>query len=266
MRSDVTSMTQNIIVRKILVAGLALFAGAGLVLVVSTASTSQADYNSGSANVGTVPQCAWALSNVSATISLTHDSSDGHTKYVGSEFQLSGQSNASANIYVGSAIESAASSDPDNCSWYGATAAATSGGSVQLTLTTDKMTATSTTLAHSSDTSMTYTLDGTTSGSHHRSMYLTLTPSGCENAKASGDNSTSNWSTANGTNELNSSTSPISIAKLIAAHTTTTSTCTFSSALTTYIPSGIVPSNPNDTYTYVGPTLTSTLTATGVTS
>jgi DeoR/GlpR family transcriptional regulator of sugar metabolism len=87
---------------------------------------------------------------------------------------------------------------------------------------------------------MTFPLDGSKSSysTHNRNLSLTITPSNCVDTNI-GTGSSDSWVKESGTTGLNSASSPISLALLSKAATTTASTCSFSSAYSVYIPGGL---------------------------
>jgi hypothetical protein len=244
--------------------GTAVFAAAGLVFSISSVSFASADGSIGSsATVVTVPQCTWQISGASETISLDHSeySADGHTKYVGQDFGLSGTGSNTVKVFVGSSSATSASNDADNCSWYGSTDSASSGASVGYSVPSSPG-FTSTSTSHSDDHSLSFSLDGdATTGSHTKQLTVALTKTGCTDSVATGTGA--DWSGDSSAN-LKSTTTSFTAAELAASKTTTSSSCSWTTKLTTFVPGGITPSNSADTYTFTGPTITTTLTASGI--
>ena len=252
--------------KKFLAAFAVVLSAGGLLLTLSSSTLASAAVDS-SASVGTVPQCVWQLSGVTDSVTLTHPNAsnggDVHTSYVGNDFKLAGSSIEQASIYVGPAGNAAASTDvADNCSFYnsGGLGVSNTGAMAQLAIV-DTVNAKFSAVYNSvEDAAMTFPLNGTTpEGSNKaRNLSLTITPANCFSSNLSGG-SGDNWVKESGTTGLNSASSPIPLATLAKANTTTTSTCSFSSSLSVYIPGGLTPAHPGNSYTYTGPTLTTTL-------
>jgi hypothetical protein len=212
----------------------------------------------------------WQLSGVTDSITLTHPNAlaggDSHTAYVGNDFRLTGSSVQSASIYVGpSGQVSASTTDVDNCSFYnsGGLGVSNTGAKADLGIV-DAATAKFTAVSGTEDSGMSFLLDGSTpaGGTQLQNLNLTITPTRCVSSNM-GAGSGDNWVKESGTTGLNSETSPIPLALLSKANTTTSSSCSFSSGLSVYIPGGLTPRNPGDLYTFTGPTLTTTLSTTG---
>lgn len=259
-------MTPNYQGKRILAGFAVVVSAAGLLFSLSTNTMASAESVGSTASVETVPTCVWQLSGVSDTITLTHPNAasggDSHTAYVGNDFKLSGSSAETAKIYVGPAGQSSAStSDADNCSFYnnGGLGVSNSGADAQLGIV-DASNAKFIAEFGTVDPAMSFNLDGTkpTGSSQFRNLTLSITPTSCFSSNLSGG-SGDNWVKESGTTGLNSGTSPISLALLSKANTTTTSTCSFSSGLSVFIPGGMTPRNPGEQYTFTGPTLTTTL-------
>jgi len=244
-------------------------AGFGLLAAITGFSSANADIAS-SASVATVPQCTWVLNGVGDTIALTHPTTDGHTKYVGLDFQLSGSGSSTANIFVGPTGASNVGSDADNCSWYGATNSATSGASVVFGFAGSGTPAfTGQDAGSSGDTSMSFNLDNSsTNGAHSKSLALTITKgAACKDDNTGG--SAADWTglaASGGASALSSASTSALVAKIISSKTSTTSNCAWTTSLSTYVPGGISPANPSDTYNFTGPSIVTTLTSTGVTN
>lgn len=241
---------------------MAPIASVGFVFALSTISSASATSDVGtlgsSATVVTVPQCTWNLTNLSDTIALEHPGSgtygDTHPKYVGLDFGLTGTSSNTVTALVGASGSNAAStSDADNCSWYGTVKQS----SVTIALTGTAFTGTST--SNGSDTSMSFNVDGSsTSGSHTKSLIFNLaTAASCWNS-AVGATGTDWQKVTTSTLATGGTTSFIPLA-LATNKTTTSSTCGYTTTLSTWIPGGITPLHPNDSYLYAGPALTTTL-------
>ena len=239
----------------------------GLMFTLSTSTLASADSVGSSASVGTVPTCVWQLTGVTDSVTLTHPDAtaggDTHIAYMGKDFRLTGNSSQQAKIYVGAAgVAGASTTDTDNCSFYnsGGLGVSNTGADAQLGIVgtgTAKFTAT---YNSSEDTAMTFPLDGTTptGSSQVRNLSLTITPTRCVTSNI-GAGSGDNWVKESGTTGLNATSSPISLALLSKANTSTTSTCSFASALSVYIPGGLTPAHAGQQYTFTGPTLTTTL-------
>ncbi len=249
-------------------AAVAVIISAGGLMVTLTSSTFASATGSvgSSASVGTVPLCVWQLSGVTDSVTLSHpDASNGgdaHIAYVGDDFILAGSSSQQASIYVGPAGQSAASStDVDNCSFYNefGQGISNTGAIAQLAIVETATAKFRADYNGSEDTAMSFPLNGTTptGSTKARNLSLTITPANCYSSKvgSAGDN----WVKESGTTGLNSGSSPIPLATLSKANTTTSSTCSFSSSLSVYIPGGLTPAHPGNSYTYTGPTLTTTL-------
>ena len=252
--------------KKFLAAFAVVLSAGGLLLTLSSSTLATAAVDS-SASVGTVPQCVWQLSGVEATVTLTHPNAsnggDVHTSYVGNDFRLTGASSDQASVYVGPAGQTSASfTDVDNCSFYnsGGLGVSNTGASAQLAIVETATAKFRADYSGAEDTAMSFPLNGTTpTGSNQaRNLSLTITPTNCFSSNLSGG-SGDYWVKEAGTTGLNSGSSPIPLATLAKAYTTTTSTCSFSSSLSVYIPGGLTPAHPGNSYTYTGPTLTTTL-------
>jgi len=254
--------------KKYLAAFAVVISAGGLLLTLTSSTFASASGSVGAtASVGTVPTCVWQLTGVTDSVTLLHPNAsaggDAHTSYVGNDFKLAGASSLQASIYVGPAGNAtASSSDVDNCSFYnnGGLGISNTGASAQLAIvepTTAKFSAVYNSIE---DTAMSFPLNGTTpsGSSQNRNLSLTITPANCFSSNLSGG-SGDNWTKESGTTGLNSASSPIPLATLAKASTTTTSTCSFSSSLSVYIPGGLTPAHPGNSYTYTGPTLTTTL-------
>jgi hypothetical protein len=249
---------------KAIAGSAAVLASVGLAFSISGFSTASADgaVNS-SATVATVPQCVWQINGASETIALDHTqfAADGHSKYVGQDFGLSGASVNTVKVFVGSSAAVAVSSDADNCAWYGVLNSAASGANVTYSLpSTPAFTSSASTATD--DNSLGFSLNGsTTTGSHTAQLVVDLTKSDCTNAAASA--LVNGWS---GVDTANLKTGSLSLtaAQLFNSVTSTSSSCTWTTKLTTYVPGGKTPAHDADTYTFTGPTVTTTLLATDV--
>jgi len=255
-------MSKNIF-RRVLAASAAVIASVGLAFSVSGISIASAEIGS-SATVATVPQCVWQISGASETITLTHAefSADGHSKYVGQDFGLSGAGANTVQVFVGPTSASGVSTDPDNCAWYGATNTAASGAQVTYALPASPA-FTSSASSTPGDNSLGFSLDGsTTTGSHTAQLVVDLTKAGCTDEAAT--TLVNSWTGSNSSN-LKTGALSVTAAQLAASHTSTSSSCTWTTKLTTYVPGGKTPTHDSDTYTFTGPTVTTTLLATGIT-
>ena len=255
-------MSSSILKRTIAVVSV-LFASVGLAFSLSGISIASADGAIGStASVATVPQCVWQISGASETITLDHSEfNDNHTKYVGADFGLSGAGANTVQVFVGPTDASSVSDIADNCAWYGATNSAASGARVTYSLPSAPA-FTSSTAGAPSDNSLGFSLNGaSTTGGNVAQLVVALTKSGCTNENASA--LTNDWSGASSAN-LKTGSLSLTAAELTASHTSTSSSCTWATKLTTYVPGGHTPANDAETYTFTGPTVTTTLVAEGV--
>ena len=229
---------------RVLAGVAAVLASVGLAFSFSGISMATADGSIGSsASVATVPQCVWQISGASETITLEHTefADDNHTKYVGQDFGLSGAGANTVKVFVGPAAAAGVSSDADNCAWYGLTNSAASGD----------------------DNSLGFALSGaTTTGSHVAQLVVDLTKANCTNANAPTPSGT-DWTGA-ATANLKTGSLSLTAAELLSSKTSTSSSCTWTTNLTTYVPGGKTPLHDSDTYTFTGPTVTTTLTADGI--
>lgn len=246
--------------RKFLAGLVAPIALLGLVVSLAGFQNASADIST-SASVGTVPQCVWVLTGVGDSIPMSHPSTgsgDTHQKYVGLDFYLSGSGTSTSGVFAGPSNATTVSTDPDNCSWYGESNAATSGAEVNFTVPAAP-TFTGTDSTESGDTSMSFPLDGSaTLGSHTKVLNVVVTGS-CG----------TNWSglaKTGGTYPFATLATTSVVAHLASTNTNTLSSCTWMTALNTYVPGGISPSHAADTYNFIGPAITTTLTATGITN
>ena len=188
---------------------------------------------------------------------------DGHTKYVGQDFGLSGADTNSVQVFVGPSAAGAVSTDADNCAWYGVSNSAGSGANVTYSLP-ETPTFTSRTANFANDNSLGFDLDGNpTTGSNTKQLSVVLTKSGCTNAAAS--TLVNGWSGIDLANLYGSgATLSLTAAQLAKSLTSTSSSCTWTTKLSTYVPGGNTPAHDADTYTFTGPTITTTLTASGI--
>jgi hypothetical protein len=249
---------------KALAGAAAVLASVGLVFSISGISIAGADGAIGSsATVATVPQCVWQINGASETIALNHSEyvADGHSKYVGQDFGLSGSGANTVKVFVGPSGAGAVSTDADNCAWYGVSNSAASGANVTYSLpSTPAFTSSASTATD--DNSLGFSLNGsTTTGSHTAQLVVDLTKSGCTNAAASA--LVNGW-TGDATANLKTGSLSLTAARLLNSTTSTSSSCTWTTKLSTYVPGGKTPAHDADTYTFTGPTVTTTLLAEGV--
>ena len=252
------------VLNKTLAVATATLASVGLALSLSGISLASADGAIGSsATVATVPQCSWQINGASETIALNHTeyAADGHAKYVGQDFGLSGSGANTVKVFVGPSAASEVSTDPDNCAWYGVTNSAASGANVTYALPSSPA-FTSAASTAPGDNSLGFALNGsTTTGSHTAQLSVALTKAGCTNAAASA--LVNGW-TGDDTANLKTGSLSLTAAQLLNSKTSTSSSCTWTTKLSTYVPGGKTPAHDADTYTFTGPTVTTTLTAEGV--
>jgi hypothetical protein len=177
-----------------------------------------------SSEVGTRPQCAWSLSGVASTNSI---SGAAGTKYDGTLYALSGSdADVSAAVVSGSLGEA--------CSWY------TYIKGANITVTT--ATGPGFSANKEGDDSMDFLLTAS------NAMDLSIT------STCISDWTKSLSATIHGTDNL--SATPISLAK---AQTTTDSECTYSMTIATTIPALKAPKDAGSIYALTGPPLTTTL-------
>ena len=249
---------------KALAGAAAVLASVGLAFSISGISIATADGEIGSsATVATVPQCVWQINGASTSINMDHTefAGDNHTKYVGQDFGLSGADTNSVQVFVGPSAAGAVSTDADNCAWYGVSNSAGSGANVTYSLP-ETPTFTSRTANFANDNSLGFNLDGDpTTGSNTKQLSVVLTKSGCTNAAASAG--VNGW-TGDATANLKTGSLSLTAAQLAKSLTSTSSSCTWTTKLSTYVPGGNTPAHDADTYTFTGPTITTTLTASGI--
>jgi len=246
--------------RKFLAGLVAPIALLGLIVSLSGFQNASADIST-SASVGTVPQCVWVLTGVGDAIPMSHPSTglgDTHPKYVGLDFYLSGSGTSTSGVFAGPSNATTVSALPDNCSWYGGSNAATSGAEVNFSVSANP-TFTGIDATIPADTSMNFPLDASaTLGSHTKVLNVVVTGS-CG----------SNWSglaKTGGTYPFATGALTTPVAHLASTFTNTQSSCTWATALNTYVPGGVSPLHAADTYNFTGPAITTTLTATGITN
>jgi len=252
---------------KAIAGAAAVLASVGLAFSISGISIATAAGAIGSsATVATVPQCVWQINGASETIPLDHSefAADGHTKYVGQDFGLSGAGANTVKVFVGPAAASAVSTDADNCAWYGVTNSAGSGANVTYSLPTSPA-FTSVASTAPTDNSLGFSLDGAvTTGSHTSRLAVALTKSDCTNAAAVLP-LVSLWDGLDSADLFGSgATLSLKAAELAKSKTSTSSSCTWTTKLSTYVPGGKTPAHDADTYTFTGPTVTTTLVAEGI--
>lgn len=211
----------------------------GLTLSISSLASASAVDPSGqdttASTLGTVPQCAWHLTGVGASVAMTHGDA---TKYKGVDYALTGNGAEVASFVAPvSATSKPATPGADDCSWY------TSKASAAVTISTDANPAfTSTTF--SGDTSMDFSL----ADSSHK-LTATVTPT------CGGD-----WTTpAAGSNDVYAGHLSGVATSLSKTATSTTSACTYSVSYAATVPGGKSPTHAGENYAMNGPTLTTTL-------
>jgi hypothetical protein len=178
-----------------------------------------------SSDVGTRPQCAWSLSGVASTTSI---SGAAGTKYDGTLYALSGSdADVSAAVVSGSLGEA--------CSWY----TYKKGANITVTTATGPGFSANMEL----DTSMDFEL--TSSNAMDLSITSSCIPDWTNSLSA----------TIYGT-APNLSATPISLAK---DKTATDSACTYSMTIDTTIPALKAPKDAGSIYALTGPPLTTTL-------
>ena len=234
-------MNINLLKRTAAGASLVL-AAAGLVLSFSTSAS--ASISSGTdSTVGTIPLCAWTLNGVGSSITLENPAYKAEpsnaTKYKGVEYDLEGET-ADVEIYASNPLLTESTTDPHNCSWYGAA----SGGSVEVT-TTAAPEFTSSRSGDPDDNSMGFELD-----SSNRLVGVASTVGDCTlwTQDPTADVFTGDISSA-----------PIALDK---GNTTSISRCTYSVAYSTKIPANKEPNDPGQDYALVGPVMITTLVVT----
>ena len=250
---------------KALAGAAAVLASVGLAFSISGISIATADGAIGSsATVATVPQCVWQINGASETIALTHTefAGDNHTKYVGQDFGLSGSGANTVKVFVGPSAAGEVSTDADNCAWYGVSNSAASGANVTYSLPVSPA-FTSAASTAPTDNSLGFNLDGSaTTGSNTKQLSVALTKAGCTNAAAITP-LVNGW-TGDASADLKTGSLSLTAAQLVNSKTSTSSSCTWTTKLSTYVPGGKTPAHDADTYTFTGPTVTTTLTAEGV--
>jgi hypothetical protein len=249
----------NLRLKKALAIATLPLAGAGLVAglmtagpayagdmpsTVSSPSATPAPLASQAAAVGasthTVPWCGWTVSGLPTGLTLDDTVAKAAGKdssYKGSEISLGGSTTGISAFVSGSAVKS---TDPDNCSWYGDT----NKQGLGMTVTASRAEFTARAEGTSADdTGMGFSLTS--------AAPLTITPSytNCSSAFVTSDNLsvfdsqlTSNPVTASDKTKVD-----------------TVSSCTWGLAYSAKIPGGMKPLYGDKTYTFTGPTLTTTV-------
>ena len=189
------------------------------------------------ASADTIEMCGWRISGVASEITLAN--TDPTLEYVGSEYALSGE-DGDILIYL-----SGGETESTRCSFYGDY----KGAQVKVSWTGSSF-------VSSPDTSMGWTTS-------QKALTIAYTDTGC-----TADWVTESSVTINAAFEAGDEVIP---AKILATSVDTGEyspdavlsptfpSCGFSADYSTAIPSGNVPTDPGATYSFTGPTLTSTL-------
>ena len=225
-------------IKKIAALVVAPIAAMGMVVSLTGLTSANAALegsNATGSSVGTVPQCAWHLDGVSATVTLSHGDA---TKYKGVDYAISGSSN-SVDSYVAptDATSKPATPGDDDCSWY------TSKASASVTISTGATPA-FTSSSFTDDTSMNFSL----SDSSHK-LTATVSPD-CATP----------WSTPTaGANDIYSGHVSAVATSIAKDDTTTKSACSYTVGYSATVPGGKAPTHAGQNYAMTGPTLTTTL-------
>ena len=226
------------IMRKALAILVSPIAIVGMSLSLSGLASASADpsgQDTTGSSVGTVPQCAWHLTGVGASVTMTHGSDE---KYNGENYPLTGSGASVASFVAPVEATSAPTSPQDNdCSWYNSKASAA------VTISAGENPG-FTSSSFEGDTSMNFALND----SSHK-LTATVSPT-CS----------SPWAgpTA-GANDVYSGHLSGVATSLALSHTTTTSACSYTVQYAATVPGGKAPAHAGQNYAMVGPTLTTTL-------
>lgn len=191
-----------------------------------------------SASTTTLPWCGWYLTGIDATLALDASNST----YDGTEIDLTASDDGIEAFVNGSGTYSSAT---DNCSWYGS--ANQQAAWVSVVANSAAFTATTPADTDGTDSSMNFNLDSA------NKLNITVTENPDGSCVADGFTLVPDASVFDGTLSSN----PIKSAASV--DVTTTDRCAWSMNYATKIPGGKVPTYGEATYTFTGPTLTTTL-------
>jgi hypothetical protein len=195
-----------------------------------------------SASADSILQCGWRIGGVATTIALANNVPT--LKYIGSEYALAGEDTGISVFLSGGTDESVP------CSFYNDYKGA------QVKVSWDGVDFTSRTLAAPTDTSLSWAVSD-------KPLNITYTDADCTADWTAGDSVTVNAA------YVSTAVVPASILATAVnesveydpSHVSvpTFPRCGFSATFSTAIPSNKVPSNPGSSYSFTGPTLTTTL-------
>jgi hypothetical protein len=249
----------NLRLKKALAIAAMPLAGAGLVVGLMTAGPAYAGDMPGTvanpsatpaplasqaasvaASTKTVPWCGWTVSGLPTGLTLEDTAAKSAGKassYKGVDIALGGSTSGVSAFVSGSTT---ASTDADNCSWYGDT----NKQGLTMTVTASRANFTARPAGESAD-------DAGMGFSLTSSSKLTITPAytGCSDAFVTSNN-LSVWA-----DQLASTPVTASDKSLV----TTTSACTWGLTYAAKIPGGMKPLFGDKTYAFTGPTLTTTV-------
>lgn len=221
--------------------GLALsFTGVGAAIAATTAPSGSdvgTATSSTTASTTTLPWCGWYLTGIDSALTLS-----GATVYDGTEVSLTAADTSLEAFVNGSSTYSAAD---DNCSWYGNTNKQAAW--VSVTADTAAFDASTTADTAGTDNSMDFALDT------DNKLNITAVEDPSANCTTNGFSITADASVFGTTLSSN----PVKSA--LSTDVTTHDKCTWSMNYATKIPGGKVPTYGDATYTFTGPTLTTTL-------
>ena len=186
-------------------------------------------------SVSSVDWCGWYISGVEESLVLANET--GITTYSGDEIPLTAE-NSGFSAHVGGA--STHDDDPENCSWYG------DGNkqAVEVTLTANRDSFEATLPEGLIDTEMDFSLTG------DNPLNITV----AEDTACEGFTAPDSSDVIQGT-DLVSTPVTSNVYNLVG----TNDVCDWTITYTTNIPAGMVPTYGGTLYSYVGPTITTTL-------
>ena len=195
-----------------------------------------------SASADSILQCGWRIAGVATTIALANETPS--LKYIGSEYALIG-ADAGISVFLSGGTEESVP-----CSFYNDYKGA------QVKVSWDGVDFTSSTVAAPTDTSLSWAVSD-------KPLNITYTDADCTVDWTAGDSVTVNAA------YVSTAVVPASIlatavnesAEYDPSHVSapTFPRCGFSATFSTAIPSNKTPSNPGSSYSFTGPTLTTTL-------
>lgn len=228
------------------IAGVSMLLASGLLASFAVFGTASADWTepdgggdaSTDSSVATDLWCTWYATGFESTITLA--GTEG-AEYEGEEFALTGADNDQAALVSGYEADAAPTVGTQaDCSWYNAEKGLT------VTITGTGAGFTSDTEAAGDDNSLGWDLADSA-----LAVTFTEDPAGtCSD----------DWSLAGGLT-IDSNLDAVDAATIAyAADMSTSESCQWDTTFSTAIPAGKTPANPGSTYSFVGPTLTTSLT------